>query len=531
MSRTAVGRTAAALPWIAPNTDALLRLAEEPAALARPSAADPALLALLLRVAPFETAFCSAALAAPALADGVAALLKHDPRPWVPPESEVALRVRALVTRAAPLATRIAGSERAGVLAALAPLGWLAVAALDSDRAAETLDDPARQEALWGLHQDAIARRLAFRWKLPDWAATALGGFALPLPVARALVADVPLFAAVQLALNETERRGFVLGLTHSADRPALLDALDLTEDRLAALWAEPGAEPTAPHTNPFAERLLPNLLRMAAESRRRNGPALVARLEDRADELHRAVARLDADATAAARAERLDALAELAAGAGHEINNPLAVISTNAQRLARTEPDPARGEALHTIVRQANRISGILRDLMQFARPGAPKPQTVSAAELVDAASADLAATAAERGVRVEIGDMPGALVRCDPAQVRHALVALLRNAIEAAGCDGWARVSVAASDEAVSFVVEDGGPGLSPEARDHAFDPFFCGRSAGRGRGLGLPTAWRYARQNGGELRHDGHDGPTRFVLTLPRSVTLEFPDRQSA
>jgi signal transduction histidine kinase len=530
VSRTAAGRTAAALPWIAPNTDALLRLAEAPAALARPSA-DAALLALLLRAAPFESVFCESALAAPALADGVAALLKLEHRPWVPPQCEVAGRVRALVARAVPLARRIASTERAAVLAALAPLGWLAVAAVDHEAADAALASPDRTEELWGLDASAIARRLAFRWKLPDWAATALGSFDLPLPAAREVVRDVPLFVAVQLALHETERRGFGLGLTKSADRAELLAALNLTESALDELWREPAEGEADVAANPFAEALLPHLLRMAADSRRKNGAALVARLEQRGDELHRALAKLDATASESARAAKLVALAELAAGAGHEINNPLAVISMNAQRLARTEPDPARGEALHTIVRQVNRISGILRDLMQFARPSAASPQSACAHELAQAVRAELDPLATERGVRLEVREVPCAFVRCDAAQIRHALAALVRNAVEAAGRDGWARVSCVEADDSIAFVVEDGGPGLSAEAREHAFDPFFSGRSAGRGRGLGLPTAWRYARQNGGDLRHDECATATRFVLTVPRAMTLEFPDRQSA
>ena len=68
--------------------------------------------------------------------------------------------------------------------------------------------------------------------------------------------------------------------------------------------------------------------------------------------------------------------LAGLAAGAGHEINNPLAIISGNAQRLFRTEPDPERVQSLQTIVRQTQRIAGIVRDLMQFARPPRPTPR-----------------------------------------------------------------------------------------------------------------------------------------------------------
>ena len=82
------------------------------------------------------------------------------------------------------------------------------------------------------------------------------------------------------------------------------------------------------------------------------------------------------------------------------------------------------------------------------------------------------------------------------------------------------------------VRFVVEDSGPGLTAEAAEHAFDPFFCGRQAGRGRGLGLPTAWRLARQNGGDVRHEpAPDGATRFVVTARRGEPVEGERRRSA
>jgi signal transduction histidine kinase len=77
------------------------------------------------------------------------------------------------------------------------------------------------------------------------------------------------------------------------------------------------------------------------------------------------------------------------------------------------------------------------------------------------------------------------------------------------------------------IELIVEDNGPGLSPREREHMFDPFFSGRQAGRGRGLGLPIAWRLARQMGGEVRfEDVPNGPTRFVLTLPRPPTKTGP-----
>jgi signal transduction histidine kinase len=71
------------------------------------------------------------------------------------------------------------------------------------------------------------------------------------------------------------------------------------------------------------------------------------------------------------------------------------------------------------------------------------------------------------------------------------------------------------------LQVAVEDSGPGPDASIRTSLFDPFFSGRSAGRGRGLGLPTAWRLARQQGGDVQLEPPrpGEPTRFILTLPR------------
>jgi signal transduction histidine kinase len=272
----------------------------------------------------------------------------------------------------------------------------------------------------------------------------------------------------------------------------------------------------------------------MAGEARRRNGAALVVRLEDQIDELNGAAADLAALAGDRLRDAKLAGLAELAAGAGHEINNPLAVISGNAQRLLRAEPDPERADALRAVVRQADRISGILRDLMTFARPPKPQKQLVSVGDLISTVRDALSQPATDRGVSLELDPVPaGAWVEADPGQVRHALAAVVRNGIDAAGHGGWVRLGCDTTEDRVTFVVEDSGPGLEGRAAEHAFDPFFCGRSAGRSRGLGLPTAWQFARLNAGDLRHDPATGPTRFLLTLPRSSTtgLDLAGRRSA
>jgi signal transduction histidine kinase len=550
-----VGRAAAALPWLCPNTDSLIRLAEAPAGLTRPFAADPALLLFLLRfspsASPLQSAlFSEAGLASSSLPEAAVAYLTHSTEGWLHPTSEVVRRCRALTAHAAPLARRLAEithracPERAFAAAMLAPLGWLAVAAVNPGIAAEALHDPETppgpsvQAAVWNLDQNAIARRLAYRWRLPDWIATILGNLGMPLLAARPVVADADLFAVVQLAVSEAERRTRSLGLADSAERADLLTSLKVDDAILDEQWCAVALPATAPaptlDQNPHKVPLVTNLLKIAAESRRRNGAALVARLEDRLDHLHTAVSHIGDDVELRGRDAKLAALAELAAGAGHEINNPLAIISGNAQRLFRTEPDTERGAALQTIIRQSQRIAGIVRDLMHFARPPRANPHRTPAADLLAGIRDELTAFAAERRVKLEFGNIPaGVFVRCDLGQVKHALAAVVRNGIEAAGEDGTVRVSCSDSDEEmVAFVIEDSGPGLSAAVQQHCFDPFYCGRSAGRGRGLGLSTAWQFARQNGGDVRHEPTaEGVTRFVVTVPRSITLEFIDRQSA
>src|SRR6185437_5765902 len=93
---------------------------------------------------------------------------------------------------------------------------------------------------------------------------------------------------------------------------------------------------------------------------------------------------------------EKLAALAEFAAGAGHEINNPLAVISGRAQLFMRHEQDPERRRELAVINAQARRVHEMIADLMLFARPPEPRPSNCDITELIDLVVGELAARAA---------------------------------------------------------------------------------------------------------------------------------------
>ena len=130
---------------------------------------------------------------------------------------------------------------------------------------------------------------------------------------------------------------------------------------------------------------------------------------------------RLESDFQRTLEAEKLEAMAEFAAGAGHEINNPLTVISGRAQLLLRDEPDAERRHALALISTQAMRVYEMIADMMLFARPPRPELQQVELIELVDAVVADLSPRAAGQETAIHRSGDPGPIfAEADPVQYR---------------------------------------------------------------------------------------------------------------
>jgi two-component system, NtrC family, sensor kinase len=339
-----------------------------------------------------------------------------------------------------------------------------------------------------------------------------------------------------------TQARGGGLGLIVGADADELLRDLQLSAGD-ADTAADTAMREELPHWTweaPAQHPLLPDLLHLALENRRRDESACIEHLHQEIDLIQETLAQQCAGEKERLQSSKLSALAEFAAGAGHEINNPLAVISGQAQYVLKqmdwldvpAEEIENVGEyldnlrakitpSLNKIIGQTQRIHAILTELMQFARPSVPKAQTLSVQSLIQGVADSLQTLAQERKVRLVCQELGrDELVHGDVAQVRVALTGLLRNAVEAAPIGGWAGVRYQKKDAGtLELIVEDDGSGPTMSMREHLFDPFFSGRNAGRGRGLGLPTAWRLARQQGGDVRFDGnHNGATRFILSLP-------------
>ncbi len=241
------------------------------------------------------------------------------------------------------------------------------------------------------------------------------------------------------------------------------------------------------------------------------------------AEQLERSSQRLAETRKALAQAQAFAAIGEMAAGAAHELNNPLAVISGRAQLIAASAAEEEQRRAAEQIVLKAEQISRIAEELLEFADPAPPAPGVVEVAELLGPlkdAPADWQSKVP--AARVDIHIAAGCpAVWVDAGQVRAVLRELLDNAVQAAGGAVDVRIEASAGPTAgrVRIRVSDDGPGMDEEVRAMAFTPFFSHKPAGRRRGMGLPKARRCVQANGGEMWIENRPGPgTTVVLELP-------------
>jgi two-component system NtrC family sensor kinase len=254
--------------------------------------------------------------------------------------------------------------------------------------------------------------------------------------------------------------------------------------------------------------------------------PHEVVPTDDEIGELAGAFERMvSAVARAQSRAlsnERLAAIGKMAAHVTHEIRNPLSSIGLNIELLEEElGKDGARGESralLSAISREVERLEHLSEEYLRVARLPSPRME----AQDVAAAVRDIVAFARpeiERfgsKVEVHVADaVPAALF--DEAQLRQALLNLLRNAREAMVAGGPIDVRVEPDGMSVVVSVEDRGGGIPDDIRSRVFDPFFS--TKGEGTGLGLAITRQIVEAHGGTITCDVREGGgTRFRIALP-------------
>jgi len=235
-------------------------------------------------------------------------------------------------------------------------------------------------------------------------------------------------------------------------------------------------------------------------------------------------------------RSRRLASVGQLAAGVAHEINNPLAAITTCAEATMRDmRRDAAISELaeshqwnyyLEEIVRQALRCKDITRGLLDLTRQRQAKLASCDINGIVkQCAKVGLQRAGPTVELEFNLDDSIGEIAT-DAAMVRQILDNLLTNAIDALG-DEQRSVTVSTAREAhrIEIEVADTGQGISPELLSRIFDPFFSTKGPGKGYGLGLAISLALAESLGGTVTVESKEGAgSRFRLWIPRRAPEE-------
>lgn len=214
-------------------------------------------------------------------------------------------------------------------------------------------------------------------------------------------------------------------------------------------------------------------------------------------------------------------------ADASHELKTPLTLIRANTEVLQRSLDDPDDRELTDDVLTEADRMSEALSDLLLVARLDAGKlaidEKVFDLSAIISGAVGRFETRAASEGLRVEVIAPEELTARGDPPRTEQILTVLLDNALRHTPKGGAITVRARRTDGRVQTVVEDSGPGISPEHLPRVFERFYRadparGRDDG-GTGLGLAIARDLARAQRGDLAAgNAEGGGAAFILTLP-------------
>ena len=221
-------------------------------------------------------------------------------------------------------------------------------------------------------------------------------------------------------------------------------------------------------------------------------------------------------------QSEKLASIGQMVATIAHEIRNPLGIIRSSAEVLTRkADPDPAKIRKLSgIIVEESTRLSNILTDFLDFARPRSPSPSPIDVRDVVARVRNNLEQQMQQRGItwtdRTVNGFQP--VVMGDADLLYQAFLNVAMNAFEAMESGGDLVISYALDNSEVRIDFADTGHGIKQEDLPKVFTPFFTTHEMGTG--LGLSVVHNIITAHGGELSVVSREGSgTTFTVLLPR------------
>jgi len=221
-------------------------------------------------------------------------------------------------------------------------------------------------------------------------------------------------------------------------------------------------------------------------------------------------------------RTDRLAALGSLTAGLAHEIRNPLVAVNTFLQLLPeRFEDKEFREEFLKLTTSEVERITNLVTNLLNFAKPSEPKLSKTDVNEVIEKVIDFIRVTAKKKGVIIntKLEKIPQAML--DEEQIKQVFLNIFLNAIEAISNEGRILVTSRSMQknglEYVQVEIEDTGEGIPKRILDHIFDPFFTTKE--KGSGLGLSISHQIVQEHNGFIEVESKLGEgTTFFVNLP-------------
>ncbi len=218
---------------------------------------------------------------------------------------------------------------------------------------------------------------------------------------------------------------------------------------------------------------------------------------------------------------EKLTSIGLLAAGVAHEVNTPLAVISSYSQMLRKEiSPEDSRHKLLEKITKQTFRASEIVNSLLNFSRTSATEFTEIDIHQVITETISLLEHQFKTARIRVERelkADCP--MTYGNAGKLQQVFLNLFVNARDAMPAGGELRILTDTGDSKIEILVQDTGVGISRENVKKIYDPFFTTKAAGKGTGLGLSVSYGIIQEHGGNISVDSKQGVgTSFKLELP-------------
>jgi two-component system, NtrC family, sensor histidine kinase PilS len=229
-------------------------------------------------------------------------------------------------------------------------------------------------------------------------------------------------------------------------------------------------------------------------------------------------------------RAGKLAAVGELAGHVAHEVNNPIGIISAKTRLLLSNhanEMSPKVQQELEKITMAADRVARIAKGLLFYCRPSTAKRSNIDISAPIREALTMIEQRAGQSGVKIDV-QLPNRLpaIYANAGEMQQVFLNLFLNALDVMSCGGILRIRAFTTintengmGSSLILTVQDTGPGIPDEIKDHIFEPFFTTKDEEKGSGLGLSICDGLIRSHGGTIKFVSENGHgTRFKICLP-------------